>query len=271
MWPLLGLQGLATELLDWAGVRLLAATPWTRHTWRNASVRLLQNEDTLARLPASMRPDAVVLNHAMFTEALPSLPRRPQPRTCVAVSALESRKGVALALHALTHARDVTLEVVGDGPERRRLERLAVRLGVADRVVFHGRVPRERLPEYFARAAALVSTGVREEGGMALTEALLSGAPVIVVAHGGARTIAQRADPRRVHLVQPDTLGAMAADMGAAMMRFTNGPIEGDGPALDREASLGVLRGALERALRTRTSGAVAEAPAAAAPLAATH
>ena len=45
-------------------------------------------------------------------------------------------------------AANVRLLIVGDGPARRDLERLAVELAVADRVVFAGVLPRERIPEH---------------------------------------------------------------------------------------------------------------------------
>jgi hypothetical protein len=61
------------------------------------------------------------------------------------VSALESRKGVALRLHALSHTTDVRLTIVGDGPRAARSSDWPDGLGVAGRVTFRGRVPRSEV------------------------------------------------------------------------------------------------------------------------------
>jgi glycosyltransferase involved in cell wall biosynthesis len=53
-------------------------------------------------------------------------------------------------------------------------------------------------------SAAVVFTGLREEGGLALAEAMLCGAPVMVLGNGGARTIAAAGtDATRVALIEP--------------------------------------------------------------------
>jgi glycosyltransferase involved in cell wall biosynthesis len=54
------------------------------------------------------------------------------------------------------------------------------RLGIGDQVVFAGRVTREDLPSYFARADVYVSPALGGESfGIVLLEAMASGAPVI--------------------------------------------------------------------------------------------
>lgn len=72
----------------------------------------------------------------------------------------------------------VTLEIVGDGPMRGDLERLAAVLGVADRVRFQGAVPRERMADILRGAAALVVTSHHEAQSMVAVEAAACGVPV---------------------------------------------------------------------------------------------
>jgi glycosyltransferase involved in cell wall biosynthesis len=71
------------------------------------------------------------------------------------------------------------LVVAGDGPEYRRLRRMA-----GPTVEFAGRVPDGELRELYARSRALLLPG-EEDFGMAPVEALASGKPVIALGRGG--------------------------------------------------------------------------------------
>lgn len=270
LWPALGWRGIGGEVVDRVAVRLFALLPAARRAARRATVRVVQNAETRDQLPAALRARAWVLNHALLTELPPTpvdVPAR--GRTLLCAGALEARKGARLAIRALAHAPpDVRLTVVGDGPERQALERLAARLGVADRVTFLGAVPRERLFALLDTAAAAVFTGLREEGGLALAEAMLRGAPVVVLAHGGARTIAEACtDPSRVALVAPGRVDDTARRLAAAMTRFSRAPSRAASPTLDRPAAVRRLSDALREALGTAPGGGrQAGAPAPASP-----
>jgi len=77
-----------------------------------------------------------------------------------------------------------TCTIVGDGPERARLERDVVRLGIADRVCFLGVLESEA--EVFAlmkASAVLVLPSVREGFGIVVAEALACGLPVVTTCH----------------------------------------------------------------------------------------
>ena len=71
--------------------------------------------------------------------------------------------------------------MVGDGPELRRLRRMA-----GPTVTFTGRIGDERVADLLARARALVVTAT-EEFGIAAVEALAAGRPVIALGEGGVR------------------------------------------------------------------------------------
>jgi glycosyltransferase involved in cell wall biosynthesis len=251
LWTMLGWRGIAGEVLDLVVVRACSAWPGTRRTWRQALVPVIQNETTLERLPADVRRRATVLNHALFTQ-IPAVPLGERERYCLFVGALESRKGARLALHALTHANaEVELRIVGEGPDRADLESLARRLGVWSRVRFLGRAPRNEVLRLLSEAAAVVFTGLREEGGIALAEAMLVGAPVIVLAHGGAGTIARSAsDSSRVALITPGDPVSTARRIGDAMTRFSEDRSVRTGPTLDVAEARRRLRVAVEEACR---------------------
>ncbi len=70
--------------------------------------------------------------------------------------------------------------VVGEGPERERLERLAARRGVADRIEFAGRMSTEGIVASLQSAAAYVSTSRSDSTSVSLLEAMACGAPPVV-------------------------------------------------------------------------------------------
>jgi glycosyltransferase involved in cell wall biosynthesis len=92
---------------------------------------------------------------------------------------------------------DVRLSIVGDGPLRSGLERLARILGIGDRVAFAGRLPRSELVDHYRSAAVLVLTSLHEAQSMVACEAAACGTPVVgtpvgvipeLAAAGGALT-----------------------------------------------------------------------------------
>lgn len=264
LWPSLGPRGVLGEILDLVAVRVLARLPATRRTWHTATVRIVQNEATLNRLPARLRGGTRVLNHASFVEVRPSK-RRPPRGEVLFLGVLDSRKGVGLAIRGLVHAgKGVRLIVVGDGPRRRSLEALAQRLGVADRVEFRGRVKHAEVFRLLEGAAAAVFTGLREEGGVALAEAMLCGVPVIVLAHGGALTVAAGAvDPSRVALIEPGRPVDVARGIGEAMTRFCEESSPTCGPNLDPDRNVATLVAACREALAVNgTTPSPRQAPA---------
>jgi glycosyltransferase involved in cell wall biosynthesis len=96
----------------------------------------------------------------------------------LALAELMAHKRIDVAIKAFNRLRR-PLVVVGDGPELRRLRRLA-----GPTIVFTGRVSDERVAELLRSARALVVTAA-EEFGIAAVEALASGRPVIALASGG--------------------------------------------------------------------------------------
>jgi glycosyltransferase involved in cell wall biosynthesis len=97
-----------------------------------------------------------------------------------------------------------TLVVVGDGPDRARLERHAQAAGPGGPVHFAGRVPDAALGQLFATAAVVVSASDHEAFGLTLAEGLVGGARVVASAIPAHAELARRAGAdAAIDLVDP--------------------------------------------------------------------
>jgi glycosyltransferase involved in cell wall biosynthesis len=104
--------------------------------------------------------------------------------------------------------RRIRIMIAGDGPQRERLEQLAGRLGVTDRVVFLGF--REDVGDLLAASDLVVLPSLREGLSIALLEAMAAGKPIVATTIGSQREVASRAD--MALLVPPaDTLALSQA------------------------------------------------------------
>lgn len=147
-----------------------------------------------------------------------------RPFELLFVGRLVERKGVHLlldALAALPPGRRVVLDVLGDGPDRPKLQEQAERLGLGERAVFHGFVPKEELQRRLATCDAFVlpavidAKGDTEGLGVVLLEAMSYARPVIASAAGGIVDIVR--DGRNGFLVPPGDASALASAIGRMM------------------------------------------------------
>lgn len=264
----LGWRGLAERALERVVLAVASRLRATRRTMRRAERVLVECRATLAVLPADVAQRARIFNRAVLT-GVPELPARPRLRTVLFPSTLDARKAPRLALEAFRAAPpDSELLFANEGPEEPHLRRRAQALGLADRVRFLGRVPRSRCFELVREAGVVMFTGLNEDGGCALCEAMLLGAPVVVLAHSGPKEIVERwgLDPSRVALVEPAGPLATAAELGEAVARFLLRPPTATEPYLDQAgatlAFLELLSGgpvAAERPLEPSEPAAAAE------------
>ena len=102
----------------------------------------------------------------------------PPERFALVVSALVPYKRIDVAIEACRLAR-VPLKIVGDGPERQRLERAA-----SSSIEFLGRLSNDQVRSLYRRAAVTLLPG-EEDFGIAPLEAQACGRPVVALARGG--------------------------------------------------------------------------------------
>lgn len=103
------------------------------------------------------------------------------------VKTLSPKYGIDVLIRAFKEVlhrnpeKEIILKIVGDGPNRKEYEQLAINLGISDKVYFIGKVPNEQLPEYYNSFSVSVSVSVSdsESFGVVAVEAMACECPVI--------------------------------------------------------------------------------------------
>jgi glycosyltransferase involved in cell wall biosynthesis len=87
--------------------------------------------------------------------------------------------------------KDVKLRIVGNGPDKPRLKKLAKTLKIEDKVIFEGLVPHTQMPKYYQRCDIFCFPTLGEPFGKAIIEAMACAKPVIASNIGGPAEIIQ--------------------------------------------------------------------------------
>jgi phosphatidylinositol alpha-1,6-mannosyltransferase len=138
------------------------------------------------------------------------------------VARLSPEKGLDVLLDAMSvlarSGSELRLVLAGDGPERSKLERQAVKLGIAERVEFRGDVAHDLVPNVL-RELDIFAMPSREEGfGVAAIEASATQLPVVASDTHGIPDAVQHG--RTGLLVPPNDAGALAE----AIARLSSDP-----------------------------------------------
>lgn len=103
--------------------------------------------------------------------------------TILTVGQLVRRKGLDLLLESTARLYEEGLRfkliIIGDGPERIRLEALAMDLAISHSVDFVGSVAPEKIAEYYHMSSGFVFPTLEDVWGLVVNEAMWSGIPVI--------------------------------------------------------------------------------------------
>lgn len=179
---------------------MAALARWDRDTAGRADRYVAISHHVAGRIGRYYNREATVVYPPVDTDFFQPGTELPE-RSALVVSALVPYKRIEIAIEACRLAR-VPLTIAGDGPDRRRLERLGDRT-----VTFLGRLPDPAIRELYRRSAITLLPG-EEDFGIVPLEAQACGRPVVALGRGGAReTIV---DGRTGTLVDAPSAGAFA-------------------------------------------------------------
>lgn len=174
--------------------REIAANLVADYGWPAAKIEIVHNAVEVERFGVEVSPG--------LREELGAV-----DRPLVLTSArLSDQKGLPVLLEAAAEVPEAVFALAGEGPERGRLEELAERLGVAERVRFLGR--REDVPELLAACDVFALPSLYEGTSLAVLEAMAARRAVVSSAIGGTEELIE--DGRSGLLVPPGDAGALA-------------------------------------------------------------
>jgi glycosyltransferase involved in cell wall biosynthesis len=180
---------LDSELPKWR-IRLLR---WRKSLVYYSATHIFANSQAAAedvQRTFHISPCKCSVQSLSLADPLPGLPRpvRNGLATIICVGRFSQSKGQGTLVRALAELNDRsgwTAEMVGDGPERQRVQQLAEKLGVAGRCRFVGVRPHSSVLGELAASSISVVPSQSEALGFAAVESMAVGLPVIASRTGG--------------------------------------------------------------------------------------
>jgi glycosyltransferase involved in cell wall biosynthesis len=160
-----------------------------------------------------------VVDTETFAPGLASgIPGSPRLITVGSLVPIKGHEHLIAAIAQLRRTgRAVTLDVVGDGPLRGDLERMARECEVADVVRFHGQKEKAQVAAAMQHADALVLSSLWENLPCVVLEAMSVGLPIVATGVGG---VAEILGPEQGVVVAPGSSGAIAEGVEKVLSRL---------------------------------------------------
>ncbi len=229
-WDGYGWRGCLYECSRNLARRLSEFDPFIRMTARKACLGLAKTPETAKRMErVGCRSVKIYSEISLPREEIAALTLIPQhrgtPVRFISTGRLLHWKGFHLALEAFARIKrqfgDVQYTLVGDGPERLRLERLAERLSIADRVKFLGAVPRSEALAQLAASDIVLHPSLHDSSGWVCIEAMAAGRPIVCLDCGGP---AQQVTDDTAIKVSAATGAAAVDGLSSAILRLARDP-----------------------------------------------
>jgi glycosyltransferase involved in cell wall biosynthesis len=165
--------------------------PGYRSTRNHARAIIVGSRDTLEQIAPRYREKCVYIPENGVDPARFSRERRRTarlPLRIAFVGRLVPYKGADMLLEAaapLVKQGRAQIEIIGDGPERSRLEGMVEREGLTGAVALTGWIPHASVEDHLVKADVFGFPSVREFGGGVILEAMALGVVPVVIDYGG--------------------------------------------------------------------------------------
>jgi glycosyltransferase involved in cell wall biosynthesis len=192
-WKDFSLRNKIYETLREAARWLGEHDPFVHLTLHKSTLIRATTDDTARRLHemgignVQLCPESGLADTEIERLAQCPLPRD-RPIRFIGMARLLHWKGFHLGLQAFAQAdlpEDSEYWILGEGPEGKQLQQLAVDLEIASQVKFWGRLPRHETLQKLGECLALVHSSLHDSGGWVCLEAMAAGRPVICLNLGG--------------------------------------------------------------------------------------
>jgi len=173
---------------------------------RKAELIITKTSETAKRIPNEYRHKVILLTDCAI-EKESSLVFKSH---IILIGSLVYWRGFNLAIKAYSLVQkkyriDIKLIIVGDGPERRRLEKLVKCEKLANKVYFKGYIKnREKLTELMRKSKILINPCLKEGGVTVIYEALSIGLPIITFDVAGTPELLPTGCLVKVKLISPE-------------------------------------------------------------------
>jgi len=225
--PMLGVRRTMTDSIRFVNAHIAARL--TRKTWHRATVVIAQNwqMEGFAARRLEVKGRLLVQSHAANPSVSNVAKVESRSPMVLFVGRLVAWKGILLALEAFRKvgASEARLVFVGDGPDRRLLERRINDLDLSSRVEILGSVPRPQVLRMMREASCLLFPSFHDSAGFVVSEALALGLPVVCLDHGGPAWLVDHWSRTPSVAVQPSTLDETISSLAMSVRRFLLEPV----------------------------------------------
>lgn len=228
-WKDFGWRGKVYEILRSLAHSLGELDPFVSLTARKSVLARSTTEDTAERLRKLGATNVKVFSQlGLSEEEIKQLAKYDRSDRSsikfVSIGRLLHWKGFYLGLRAFAQAdlpENSEYWIVGDGPERKRLQRLAEDLGISHQVKFWNKLSRKDTLDILCKCMALIHPSLHESGGLVCLEAMGAGCPVICLNLGGPAIGVTKETGFKI---AADTPEQAVSDIAKAMKKIAEDP-----------------------------------------------
>lgn len=153
---------------------------------RSADRIIANSRDTLETTAPFAKEKARVIYNGIDPERYRRVPaEKSREFTILSVARLQPQKGFEHFIRAMPMLPECRAVIVGGGPDRARLEKIADKAGVRERVEFTGKIPNDEMFRRYSSADAFVLASTWEPFGIVLLEAMCFELPIVASSAGG--------------------------------------------------------------------------------------